>query len=132
MDPNLFHLDWDRVWEVVAAVAVLAVLLERALAVLFEHRAFIARFDKAGVKEPIAYAASLFVCWYWDFDAISAIILRDQNSWPGYLLTAGIVAGGSKGSQKLFTELLGVRSKAAEANAAKRKSGPAAGASFDL
>jgi hypothetical protein len=34
VDPNLFHLDWDRVWEVVAAVAV---LLERALSVVFEH-----------------------------------------------------------------------------------------------
>ena len=44
MDSNLFHFDWDRAWEVVATVAVLAVLLERALWVLVEHRAFIAAF----------------------------------------------------------------------------------------
>jgi hypothetical protein len=117
LDPNLFHLDWDRVWEVVSAVAVLSVLLERALSVLFEHRGFIARFDKAGLKEPIAYGASLFVCWYWDFDAVSSIILRDSTTIPGYLITAGIVAGGSKGSQKLFTDLLKVRSSAAKAKA---------------
>ena len=115
MDPNLFHLDWDRVWEVVATVAVLAVLLERALSVLFEHRAFIAAFDKKGLKEPIAFGASLFVCWYWDFDAVSAIILRDSTSLPGHLVTAGIIAGGSKGSKKLFTDLLGIQSRAAEA-----------------
>jgi hypothetical protein len=31
MDPNLFHLDWERLAEVLAAVVVMAFLIERAL-----------------------------------------------------------------------------------------------------
>jgi len=60
MDRNLFHLDWERTFEVLAAVIVLSLLLERALAPLFEHPAFIRRFDKRGVKEPLAFLAALF------------------------------------------------------------------------
>lgn len=41
MDPNLFHLDWTRVSEVLVAIIVLAFLLERALALLFESRFFL-------------------------------------------------------------------------------------------
>jgi len=41
MDPNLFHLDWARVAEVLVAIMVLAFLIERALAVLFESKFFL-------------------------------------------------------------------------------------------
>ena len=41
MDPNLFHLDWARVAEVLVAIMVLALLIERALAVLFESKFFL-------------------------------------------------------------------------------------------
>ena len=122
MDPNLFHLDWERVWEVVAAVAVLAVLLERSLALVFEHRLFIERCSKKGLKEVIAFAVALFVCWFWDFDALSMIILRDATSAPGYLLTAGIVAGGSKASVRLFQDLLDIKSRAQREYAARETS----------
>ncbi len=37
MDPNLFHIDWDRLFEVLLAIIVLAFFLERAPALLFEH-----------------------------------------------------------------------------------------------
>lgn len=50
MDPNLFHLDWERVGEVLATIVVLAFLLERALAVLFESRFFIKRFETTSVR----------------------------------------------------------------------------------
>ena len=115
MDPNLFHLDWDRVWEVVVAVAVIAVLLERALALVFEHRLFIAKFAEKGTKEFIAFGVALFVCWFWDFDALSMIILREETSVPGYFITAGIIAGGSKASVKLFRDLMKIQSTAQKA-----------------
>ena len=41
MDPNLFHLDWERVGEVLTAIVVLSFVLERALAVPFESRLLI-------------------------------------------------------------------------------------------
>lgn len=112
MDPNLFHLDWERTFEVLAAVVVLSLLVERALAPLFEHRAFIRRFDKRGFKEPLAFLVALAVCLYWEFDAISMVILRPKVSLAGEILTAAIVAGGSKGSVKLFRDVLGFKSTA--------------------
>jgi len=38
MDPNLFHLDWNRTLEAVVGVIVLAFLVERVAALLFESR----------------------------------------------------------------------------------------------
>jgi len=115
MDPNLFHLDWERVGEVLAAVVVLAFILERALAVLFEHRLFLKKFDGKGVKEVIAAFAAIVVCVRWNFDAISMIVLTDRTTVLGELLTGMVIAGGSKASLKLFHDVFDVRSSAHEA-----------------
>lgn len=114
MDPSLFHLDWDRLGEVLSTVVVLSILLERALAIVFEHRQFIPWLDKNGMKMPIAFVTSLIVCVFWKFDALSMIVLRDSTHPLGYVITAAVIAGGSKGSVKLFRDVLGWRSKAYE------------------
>lgn len=44
-DPDLFHLDWEHTFEVLAAVFILAFVVERALAPLFENRWWLARLD---------------------------------------------------------------------------------------
>jgi len=115
MDPNLFHLDWERTFEAITAIIVLAFILERALAPLFEHRWFVRRFDESGLKEPIAFALSAGVCWWRDFDALSIIILAEKTSLIGVLITGAVIAGGSKASVKLFHDLLGVQSDAVKA-----------------
>src|SRR5579862_9319275 len=102
MDPNLFHLDWERVGEVLTTVIVLSFILERALAVLFESRQFIKRFEGKGVKEWIAATVCVAVCVIWKFDAISMIILTDKTTIFGEILTGCVIAGGSKASMKLF------------------------------
>ncbi len=51
MDPTLFRLDYEILGEAFTVVILLAILVERGLSLLFEHRAFIRRFD----KEPIAF-----------------------------------------------------------------------------
>lgn len=112
MDPNLFHLDWERTFEVLATIVVLSLLVERALAPLFEHRAFIKKFGEMGVKEPVAFLVALAVCLYWDFDAVSMIVLREKTSPFGTVVTAAVIAGGSKGSIKLFRDVLGFKSSA--------------------
>ncbi len=112
MDPNLFHLDWDRTIEVLAAIVVLSFFVERALALLFEHKWFVARFRNRGLKEPISFLVAFVVCNRWSFDAVSMVILSDRVSLAGILLTAGVVAGGSKASVKLFHDVLDVRSTA--------------------
>jgi hypothetical protein len=115
MDPGLFHVDWEQLFEVLAAVVVLAFVVERGLALLFEHRWYVSRFDKKGFKEPIAFLVALLICWYWDFDLVSVLLTNDKVRFVGEILTAAVVAGGSKASIKLFHDLMDVRSSAAKA-----------------
>jgi len=121
MDPNLFRIDWDRLAEVLTVVIVLAFLLERALALLFEHRLFVGRFDQKGLKEPIAFLVALLVCWRWDFDAVSSILLTEKTTVLGKVITAGVIAGGSKASVKLFRDIMGAKSQAYAAVEESRK-----------
>lgn len=114
MDPNLFHLDWDRVAEAMAAIVLLALFLERALSLVFEHRYYIETIEKGSrdYKAQIAYLLALAVCAHWKIDVISLVVLRETHSWFGVAITAGIIAGGSKGSLKLFQDVLDIKSKA--------------------
>jgi hypothetical protein len=112
MDPNLFHVDWERTFEAVGLIILLAFLIERALAVVFEHRWFLRHFDREGVKEIVAVGVSVAVCWAWKFDAVSMIILTATTTIPGYIITGAVIAGGSKASIKLFHDLLNVQSTA--------------------
>jgi hypothetical protein len=114
MDPNLFHLDWERVGEVLAAIVVLSFVLERALSLIFESKFFIKLFEGKGVKEWIAGGVCVAVCILWKFDAISMIVLTDHTTLFGEIVTGGVIAGGSKASLKLFHDVLDVRSSAHE------------------
>ncbi|MCC6285968.1 MAG: hypothetical protein IT439_11835 [Phycisphaerales bacterium] len=110
VDPNLFHLDWERTFEALTLVIILAFVVERVLAVIFENRVYIERVDRPGLKELISVALSIGVCVAWRFDAISIMILTDKTTVPGYALTGMLIAGGSKASIKLFHDLLNVKS----------------------
>lgn len=105
MDPSLFRIDWEVLLEVLITIVVLSFFIERALSLLFEHRLFLAHFDKKGFKEPIAFVVSLAVVKYWGFDSLSVLLHADATSWAGYALTAAIIAGGSKASLKLFHDV---------------------------
>jgi len=80
MDPNLFHLDWERVAEVLAGIVIMAFVLERALSLLFETHYFIDRAQGKNLKELIAFVLGVLVCWYWDFDAISMIFPKERTT----------------------------------------------------
>ena len=74
MDPNLFHIDYERLFEVLLTVVVLSMIGERTLSLLFESRPFIRRTENAhGLRELISFIASVAVCIYWQFDAIKQI-----------------------------------------------------------
>jgi len=137
MDPNLFHIDYERLFEVLVGIVIFSFLLERALSVLFESRFFIERTQgnpakaayideqgnsipeqpetpkKKGVKEFIALAVCIAFCCYWDFDAITIILVSDSHVtvW-GEVLTGAVIAGGSKASVTLFRDILGFMSNA--------------------
>ena len=124
MDPNLFHLDWERTFEVLTAIVVLAFLLERALASLFENRWWLARFDEKVSKELIAFLVAVVICVHWQFDAVSFIVLSSRTALLGEVITAAVIVGGSKASIKLFRDVLDFKS-----SALREKEGAKAGAS---
>ena len=119
MDPNLFHVDGERLIEVLFTIVVLSFIVERALSILFESRFFLDRFEGKSLKELIAFAAGALICWQWEFDAISILLVQEKMSIYGEIITGAVIAGGSKGSVKLFQDVLNIKSKAA-----KEKSAP--------
>lgn len=121
MDPNLFRIDWDILFQILITIIVLAFFVERALSLVFEHRIYVAKLDKVGLKEPIAFLVSLAVIWYWQFDALSILLHADEASKWGYIITAAIVAGGSKASIALFHDLMNVKSKASKEAGTKKE-----------
>ena len=143
MDPNLFHIDFAIVSEVIISIMLLALMLERALAVIFENRWFMQHFvyritrardlpdfdpasgmdpDKlievqprfGALKELITVTVCLSVCIYWKFDAFSILmpVAQEKVTFFGEFLTAMIIAGGSKGAIKLFSDWLQIKSSA--------------------
>ena len=114
MDPNLFFIDWERVFEALATIVVLAFVLERGLAVIFESRYYINRIENKHIyiKEFIALVVGIVVCEIWHFDAISMVLLKAKTTWFGAAVTGAIVAGGSKASIKLFRDVFHFMSSA--------------------
>ncbi len=132
-DPNLFHIDWERTFEVLLVLLVLSFLVERALSVVFESRPFLLwarRREEEGrgsAKGLIAFAVSALVCVFWKLDAFSVVLLQEHTTILGAILTGAIVAGGAKASVKLFVGVLGVRSTAYREIKEGRAPAPAAG-----
>lgn len=112
MDPLLFGINPDVVFEALAAVILLSLFIERALSVLFGHRLYVKYLTKGGLKEPIAFAAAWGLIASIQFDAIAIIFSQEKNTLIGYLVTAGVIAGGSKGAMALFATWLNWRSAA--------------------
>jgi len=99
---------------VAIAVALLAVFVERGLALVFEHPWWIATGDRLkGSKEIIALGLCYGICRYLGFDAISMVAGHPAAHTAGVWITAATIAGGTKGSAKLFVGLWDIRSNAA-------------------
>jgi hypothetical protein len=47
--------------------------------------------------------------------------LKESTTIPGAILTGAVIAGGSKGSMKLFRDIMGLRSLAEDERLKKRK-----------
>ena len=112
MDPTLFALNADVVGEALGGIVVLSLVVERALAPILEWRPVLLATKDKGIKEPIAVIVSVATVIYIEFDALAIMFSGESNSWIGYLITGLVVAGGSKGSIKLFRDYLGWQSTA--------------------
>jgi hypothetical protein len=102
MDPQQFRIDYEVFLEVFGVVVFLSFFIERALALVFEHRLYVHHLDKSGLKEPLAFFMAFGVVRYWDLDIVGVLLHADHSSIWGYLFTAAVIAGGSKASIKLF------------------------------
>jgi hypothetical protein len=133
MDPNLFNIDYERLIEVLSGIVLLSLLVERSLALLFESKFFIELVEPydvivkirekrgenltglsdkkksfKGLKELITLIVSFFVVWLVHFDALTIIFASSETvRISGMIITAAIIAGGSKGSIALFQNWLG-------------------------
>ena len=123
MDPNLFHLDYERTFEVFLAIIFLSLVVERFLAPIVESRPFKARFDKKGVKELLALIVGALICIFWDFDAVSIVVVKEKTTIWGEIITGGVIAGGSKGSIRIFKDWLGIMSKVEREEQELKKAG---------
>jgi hypothetical protein len=102
-------------------LVVMSVFVERVLSLVFEHRAYLQYLDGRGLKELISFLVSLVACHQYGFDALALLMGKTEGNWVGLMLTAGVVAGGSKASIGMFHQLLNVRSAAAKEQAVIRE-----------
>jgi len=117
LDPTQFILDYEKIFEVLLTIVIFSFFIERALTVIFETRWFINFYEKdikrKGIKELFALITSIFVCYFWQFDALSIILVtHTEIQIPGIVITGAVIAGGSKASIKLFHDMLGFMSNA--------------------
>lgn len=89
----------------------LAMLLERALAIVFEYHWFRKASGRIeGLKTPIAFLTSWFTCRHVQFDILARLFPAADGSSPptqvGILITAAVVAGGSAAAITLFQGVL--------------------------
>jgi hypothetical protein len=86
--------------------------------VLYENRWFLEKTKGHSLKEFITFGVSLAVCRHWDFDALSVLLVKDKTMLRGHIITAAIMAGGSKASIKFFQDVLDIKSNAERERAA--------------
>jgi hypothetical protein len=111
MDPNLFRIDWQQTGEVLIAIVVLAFLVERALALIFESTFYVDRISQYNIKELITFAVCFAICYRWELDGLSVILHGGKMTLIGEAMTAAVIAGGSKASLKLFRDVMGVENE---------------------
>lgn len=105
-------IEGDSLFNALVMLVVLSFLVERALAIVVEHRRFIERMDGKGYKEALAFILSFAVVNTVDFDILTVLFPEKGMSKWGILLTAAIISGGSKASIKLFHDVLNIKSTA--------------------
>lgn len=120
---DLTTLTGDHVWKILYLITILAFMIERALAVVFEHRLWlnwIGRFR--GLKEFVTILAAWKITSWAHFDAL-ALLVGQPSVGRSRLVTALIVAGGSKGAVRLMQEYLDIRKPETRILAQKKAAG---------
>ena len=141
MDPEMFQFNLEKAGLIFVALFFLSLIVERALALIFEswpfieftedgrvlvemkgidqesepdlYQKYVRRKKKKGLRELISFVVSVIICWLLHFDAVSLVFTHiGTTTIPGYILSGAVVAGGSKGMMKLFKDWLQISSLA--------------------
>ena len=117
-DPVMFALNWSLTFEILFLIIILSFLVERALALLFESDWFLTihkkrkSAGKGSFKPLLAVIVAFVICSLWHVDILAIVMVQSHTSLLGELITATLIAGGSKASIALFRDLLEVHSTA--------------------
>ena len=125
-------MSFDAVVGALATLVLVATLVERALAFIFEHKWFVrltTRLDATntrvskwpGLKGVLALAASLGISFGYDFDVLGVLFPGNDNAVTGKLVTGFVIAGGSAGALTIFQGYLGIGKDSREAIIEARK-----------
>ena len=103
--------DWlPGVLGVLFTIVVLAMVLERALSVIFEWGVWDEFLAKHSLRAPLALIAAYAICAYMQLDILLTIAKKDPSTFKlvsiGTFVTAATIAGGSKGAIALFQNVL--------------------------
>lgn len=102
IDAHIANVLWG-----LAIVVILSMVLERALQMPFEWGPIQGFIETKKLRAPIAVIVAALICSSAGFDLISVIASRNATTWHGVLITAALIAGGSKGAILLFQGILG-------------------------
>jgi hypothetical protein len=105
LNPLFFRLDWALAGEALGALLFLAFAIERALSVVFESP-FYDRLQGYGLKAIIASLIALAICWRLHFDLFAVVFHEERATTLGMIVTALVVAGGSKGVMAFMRQVL--------------------------
>lgn len=125
-------MSFDAVVGVLATLVLVATIVERMLAFVFEHDWFVrltTRLDAAntrvskwpGLKGVLALAASLGISFGYDFDIFKVLFPENSNEVTGKLITGFVIAGGSAGALAIFQSYLGIGKDSRDAIIKARK-----------
>jgi hypothetical protein len=106
------------------ALFIIAIITESGLALLFNWRPYLNRFDGKAANPLVALLFSLLLVWLFDLDIATSLMntysgTKLPANVPGMVLTAMIIAGGSAGVNKVF-QAFGFRTPASQQPAAPK------------
>lgn len=99
----------------------LALVIERALYFAFDVKFWRDRI-KSWHRSLVAFAVSLLICWYHQFDLFYLITEHDVGATAvGIVLTALVVAGGSAAAVQLMQQVFGLSREVRDATKAEQR-----------
>lgn len=87
-------------------LVILSMLIERGLYFIFDYSKWRDKIAGKGVRAPVALAMAWFICWWYDFDIVAALLEPQAVTQFGIFITATIVAGGSATAIMLFQDVM--------------------------